>query len=100
VLNKTAIRVFGTEGVLSWEGGQVGGDRLSIGKIGGELQTVEPAPGTITDWHVEEDFIDSIREGKPVTLVNFEDGLKYMEFTDAVWHSWNEGRAIDIRPVS
>lgn len=41
-------------------------------------------------WRVEADFIDSIREGKPVTLTTFEDGLKYMQFTEAVYHSWNE----------
>jgi predicted dehydrogenase len=43
-------------------------------------------------WRVEADFIDSIREGKPVRLTNFETGVKYMQFTEAVWESWSNGR--------
>jgi predicted dehydrogenase len=35
-------------------------------------------------WRVEQDFIESIRDGKPVTLTSFADGLRYMRFTDAV----------------
>jgi predicted dehydrogenase len=40
-------------------------------------------------WRVEADFIDSIREGKPVKLTDLETGVKYMHFTDAVWESWS-----------
>ena len=43
--------------------------------------------------------MESVREGKPVTLTNFEDGVRYMEFTDAVWASWTEGRAVDVKPL-
>jgi predicted dehydrogenase len=48
------------------------------------------------DWEVEAQFVASIREGKPVTLTSFEDGVRYMEFTEAAWRSWQEGRAIDL----
>ena len=47
-------------------------------------------------WQVEEQFIRSIREGAPVTLTNFETGVQYMEFIEATWRSWKEGRAIDL----
>ncbi len=40
-------------------------------------------------WRVEADFIDSIREGKPVRLTDFAAGVEYMRFTEAVWESWN-----------
>jgi len=39
-------------------------------------------------WQVESDFIRSIREGAPVKLTSFADGLRYMRFTDAVHRSW------------
>ncbi len=39
-------------------------------------------------WKVESDFIDSILHKKPVQLTNFEDGVRYMEFTEKVWQSW------------
>ena len=55
-----------------------------------------PDPGTAHGWQVERDFIDSVRDGAPVTLTNFEDGVRYMRFTEAVWESWSEGRAVDV----
>jgi predicted dehydrogenase len=39
-------------------------------------------------WKVEEDFINSIRTGEPVELTSFEEGLRYMRFTEAVWRAW------------
>jgi len=50
---------------------------------------VDVPPERRGSWRVEADFIDSIREGKPVRLTDFETGAKYMQFTDAVWESWN-----------
>jgi predicted dehydrogenase len=35
-------------------------------------------------WQVEADFVRSIREGKPVKLTTFEQGLRYMTFTEMV----------------
>jgi predicted dehydrogenase len=58
-----------------------------------------PDEGTAGAWNVERDFIDSIREGKPVALTSFEDGVRYMRFTEAVWRSWNERRPVDLAEV-
>jgi predicted dehydrogenase len=38
-------------------------------------------------WRVEADFVSSIRDGLPVTLTDFTTGLRYMEFTAAVWQA-------------
>jgi len=47
-------------------------------------------------WRVEEDFVESIREGKPVTRTSFEDGLRYMRFVERVWRSWtHQGKPFD-----
>ncbi len=89
------IRVHGTAGVIAWEMG----DRMMVAKMGEALAVREPEPELAGAWRVEADFVDSIREGKPVTLTSFEDGVKYMEFTDAVWKSWNEGRAVEVAPL-
>ncbi len=51
---------------------------------GGSEQPV-PVASTGDGWRVEADFVASIREGRPVTLTDFETGLRYMRFTDAVW---------------
>ena len=52
---------------------------------------VEIAPDKRADWRVEADFIDSIRERRPVHLTDFATGVRYMAFTEAVWESWTRG---------
>ena len=47
-------------------------------------------------WRVEEEFIGAIRGEEPVRLTTFEDGVKYMEFTDAVARSAATGRTIPL----
>lgn len=40
-------------------------------------------------WQVEKEFIASIREGDPVLRTSFEEGVRYMRFTDQVHTSWS-----------
>ena len=42
-------------------------------------------------WNVEAEFIDSIRQGTPVQFTNFDTGVAYMEFTEAVARSARDG---------
>lgn len=56
----------------------------------GVEKEVQPDTGTAHGWRVEADFVDSIRSQKPVTLTDFADGLRYMRFTEKVWHSWRQ----------
>jgi len=84
--------------------GSKGGLRLDLAK--GELwlsmrgeaeKLLAIAPEKRGGWRVEADFIDSIRDGKPVRLTDFETGVKYMQFTEAVWESWsNAGRRVTL----
>ena len=46
------------------------------------------------DWRVEEEFINAIRGLETVTHTSFEDGVKYMEFTEAVTRSAQAGTRI------
>ncbi len=39
-------------------------------------------------WQVEADFVASIREARPVTLTDFDTGLRYMRFSQAVDDAW------------
>lgn len=52
--------------------------------LGEDEVVVEPEEEDIADWNVEADFVSSIRDGSPIRLTNFSDGLAYMRFTDAV----------------
>ena len=90
-----SIEVYGTEGRLAWRFG----DTAEWCRHGEEPTALEPDPGTAHGWQVEADFMRSVREGAPVELTNFEDGVRYMRFTDAVWESWSTGRAVEIAAV-
>ncbi len=60
-------------------------------------QRVEIPPEKRAAWRVEADFIDSIRNGTPVSLTDFSTGVQYMHFTEAVWESWNaSGRRVTL----
>ncbi len=89
------ISLFGSEATLHWRMG----DSMRFARHGDEMQPLEPDAGTAHDWQVEQDFIDSIREGAPVELTNFDDGLLYMQLIEAVARSRTEGRAVDLSEV-
>jgi predicted dehydrogenase len=95
----TAIQLYGTDGVLYYD--------LLNDTIHGVSGTHGAAPaGSLREipipaekeriWQVEADFVDSIRLGTPVQLTNFETGVMYMEFTDAVAHSARTGMAVKL----
>ena len=91
-----SIDIYGSEGRLHWRFGDTG----EWGKHGDDVQPIQPDPGTAHDWQVEADFINSVRNGAPVTLTSFADGVRYMRFTDAVWESWNTGQSREIEPLA
>jgi predicted dehydrogenase len=47
-------------------------------------------------WRVEEEFINAIRGNELITHTTFEDGVRYMEFTEAVTKSAQLGKAINL----
>ena len=71
-------------------------DEIYCGCVGDEkMQRALIPPERVRHWTVEQDFIDAIREGKPVSP-SFEDGLEYMEFTEAVIRSGEQKCSIDL----
>ena len=87
-----SFEIYGTKGSFKLEAGRgwiaLAGDR--------EFRELEVATERQGGWRVEQEFVDAIRDGKPVTHTSFEDGVKYMEFTEAVQLSLREGRRIDL----
>jgi predicted dehydrogenase len=45
---------------------------------------------------VEQEFANAIRGREKVSRTTFEDGVRYMEFTDAVAQSLALGRAVEV----
>jgi predicted dehydrogenase len=86
------VFLFGSKGTL----------RFNQNKLyGGQTKDKELAEITIPaneqgGWRVEEEFINAIRGKEVVTHTSFEDGVKYMEFTEAALRSAADGIAIAL----
>jgi predicted dehydrogenase len=91
------VWLFGSEGTLRLDadarrvyGGRRGASALD--------EIVIPAERRI-GWRVEEEFVNAVRGVEKVTHTTFEDGVSYMEFTEAVARSASTGRAVSL-PLS
>ncbi len=60
------------------------------------LNQLEIDPGEVGGWRVEDEFVGAIRGHETITHTNFEDGVKYMEFTEAVNLSMETGTAVTL----
>ena len=83
---RSEIRLNGSKAGLRLD---LARDQLWLAEAGKTERQLEVSLAKRGSWHVEADFVDSIRTGKPVTLTNFKTGVSYMRFTEAVWESWN-----------
>jgi len=92
----SGCRLYGSEGTLCFEDGKLlAGRRDDV-----QLQEIVIPADEEGRWQVEEDFIASIRGKTPVRLTTFEDGVRYMEFTEAVFRSRQTGQAVALPLVS
>jgi predicted dehydrogenase len=90
----SGITLYGSEGTLVFDGDH---DRLLLGRRGDrELREVTIPPEKEGRWRVEEEFIGAIRGEEPVRRTTFADGVRYMEFTEAVARAARGGCAVDL----
>ena len=88
------IWIFGSEGTAHVDSASM---TLSAGQRGdSELSEIEIPTEKQGDWRVEEEFINAIRGIEPITHTNFFDGVRYMEFTDAVTISVQTGERVTL----
>jgi len=86
--------LFGSEGTLRLDTSSL---RLFGGRRGDtELTEIVIPKERQVGWRVEEEFINAIRGKEKVTRTTFEDGVRYMEFTEAVIRSAQSGHAISL----
>ena len=85
---RNEIRLNGTFGCLRAD---FATGALFLTETDGGEQQVDVPESSRRGWRVEEDFVASIRTGVPVQLTGFDDGVKYMRFTEAVFHSFEKG---------
>ena len=88
----SSMEVYGTKGTF-----KVSSDQCLVAGAGDQaLKPLEIPTARRGGWRVEEEFAQAVLEGKPVTHTSFEDGVKYMEFTEAVNLSLREGRKVEL----
>jgi predicted dehydrogenase len=89
------VWLFGSEGTLRYDASS---EKL-LGARRGETALHEIAiPAELAiGWRVEEEFINAIRGVEKVKFTTFEDGLKYMQFTEAVGRSAASGVAMGVQ---
>ena len=72
-------------------------DRLYGGQRGDNaLAEIDIPPELQGGWRVEQEFVNAIRGTETITHTRFEDGVKYMEFTEAVVHSMADGSTVAL----
>ena len=91
-----SISLYGSAGAIRYD---LARDIIQATNRDHEWRDIAIPPEKAGGWRVESEFVESIREGKPVTLTDFETGVRYMEFTEAVARSAQSGTAIAISTV-
>ena len=89
-----AVWIFGTEGTLKLDPQTL--KIYGAQRNDSELHEIQIRDNKQAGWRVEEEFINTIRGKEKVSRTTFEDGLKYMEFTEAVTRSAQNGKAINL----
>ncbi len=101
VYHLSSVTPHGRNGVFEFHGTRAA-LRLADGSawvatgVGGVFSPVEVSPQQRGGWRVELDFVDAIRQGRPVTRTSFADGVKYMAFTEAVHRSLRAGARVAL----
>lgn len=86
------LSIFGTDGTL-----QIRNSTLYGGQRGdGELLPIDIPDHEKQGWRVEEEFVSAIRGLESITHTTFDDGLAYMEFTEAVHRSMASQQAVTL----
>ena len=86
------VFLFGSEGTLRFSNNKLfGGQREQNELIEIEIPSEEEG-----GWRVEEEFVNAIRGEETITHTDFETGVKYMEFTEAVTRSMANGTTITL----
>ncbi len=86
------VYLFGSNGTLRFSQNRLFAGQKSNPNLT-EIDIPDTEAGT---WRVEEEFVNAIRGKEIITHTDFETGVKYMEFTQAVTQSMQTGTTIAL----
>jgi predicted dehydrogenase len=95
------IHLYGSDGVLRYDlvEDRIFGVHREAGRSAvksGELTEIPIPPDKARTWRVEADFVDAIRTGASIQFTDFASGVAYMEFTEAVARSAEQGEPVEL----
>jgi predicted dehydrogenase len=87
------IWIYGSEGTIRVDAGQ----NIFVGHRGDKELALYPNPPEGQAHHrVEEEFVNAIRGLEQVKMNTFEIGVRYMEWTEAIYRSAESGTTVDL----
>jgi predicted dehydrogenase len=87
------IWIYGSEGTIRVDESQ----NIFIGRRGDKELAAHPNPPEAQARHrVEEEFVNAIRGLERVKMNTFEIGVRYMEWTEAIYRSAKSGATVDL----
>jgi predicted dehydrogenase len=87
------IWIFGSEGTIQVDSEQ----NIYVGRRGDSALAAYPnPPEQQARYRVEEEFINAIRGVEPVALNTFDIGVRYMEWTEAIYRSAESGNTVNL----
>ncbi len=87
------IWIYGSEGTIHVDNDQ----NIFVGHRGDRELAAHPNPVEGQAKHrVEEEFINAIRGIEPIKMNTFEIGVRYMEWTEAIYRSAESGTAVNL----
>ena len=87
------IWIYGSEGTIRVDQSQ----NIFVGRRGDKELAAYPNPPEGQARHrVEEEFVNAIRGTEQVKMNTFEIGVRYMEWTEAIYRSAESGAAINL----
>jgi predicted dehydrogenase len=90
------IWIFGSEGTIRVDNEQ----KIFLGRRGDrELAEYPNPPETQARHRVEEEFVNAIRGLEKVSMNTFEIGVRYMDWTAAIYRSAESGATVDLPTV-
>ena len=88
-----SLTVYGTEGTLVYD---FATDNILAGRREDiHLKSIQVSKEYVRDWTIEEDFIRAVRNGEQPEP-NFDTGLRYMQFIEAIHVSLKEHRWVEL----
>lgn len=92
LIGSPEVYVFGSYGTLRFSDNRLYGGQRSDN----ELNEIEIPADEEGGWRVEEEFVNAIRGEEIITHTDFDTGVKYMEFTEAVTRSMAYEAAVSL----